>query len=370
MLNRESSEVSICELGQLYYEKGELLLAKPLLEEARVYFFAQKKIRRYFDVTYKLLRLHIELDQQDGILKIKEELKELMISEDIEMSSKLYYTLGVCSELEGRREESYRFFEKALSVALTESNKEEICYALCGKAIWYKNGQDYEKAFALIENLKLFFETITLPEVATSVGILESMIYLKLGKLDDSLKALWAAYAESRKARSVFFMNSYVLIQFSIVYMKLGKHEMAREYFELARKSIKEGEHIRTQQILKDAEKALQETEAESPDIIIRTKDHSVFEISKGQIPLNNQFILLDLLVEFVNKKGSALTKEDLAQLVWGQNYDPQQHDNKIYVTIRRLRRLLEPDPRKPQYILRVKDGYLLNPNSQVVVME
>ena len=40
----------------------------------------------------------------------------------------------------------------------------------------------------------------------------------------------------------------------------------------------------------------------------------------------------------------------------------------KFNVTIRRLRKLLEPNPKKPYYILRTKEGYQLNPATIVEV--
>jgi DNA-binding response OmpR family regulator len=53
---------------------------------------------------------------------------------------------------------------------------------------------------------------------------------------------------------------------------------------------------------------------------------------------------------------------------VWKQDYDPGIHDNKIYVTIKRLRKLIEPDYEKPRYIFRAKNGYYLNKNTKVLL--
>lgn len=64
---------------------------------------------------------------------------------------------------------------------------------------------------------------------------------------------------------------------------------------------------------------------------------------------------------------GEVYTKEALVEKVWKQAYDPSVHDNKIYVTIKRLRKMIEPDYDKPKYIYRTKNGYYLNRNARVL---
>jgi DNA-binding response OmpR family regulator len=58
-----------------------------------------------------------------------------------------------------------------------------------------------------------------------------------------------------------------------------------------------------------------------------------------------------------------------LVRFLWKQDYDPRTHDNRLYVTIKRLRDLIEPDPRHPRYIIKRDDGYCLNENAQVVTV-
>ena len=84
-------------------------------------------------------------------------------------------------------------------------------------------------------------------------------------------------------------------------------------------------------------------------------------EKEKGHINIKNQFILLDLLKLLISNPGIVYSKESLVEKVWKQKYDPRVHDNKIYVTIKRLRELVEPDHRKPKYIFRTKEGYYVN---------
>jgi DNA-binding winged helix-turn-helix (wHTH) protein len=86
----------------------------------------------------------------------------------------------------------------------------------------------------------------------------------------------------------------------------------------------------------------------------------------KGEIRFEGQFILRDLLRVFLESPGHIFSKEDLAKKVWKDTYQPRIHDNKIYVTIKRLRGLLENDG--DDLILRAKTGYFLNPKIRVVI--
>ncbi|MFN9068914.1 MAG: helix-turn-helix domain-containing protein, partial [Bdellovibrionales bacterium] len=63
---------------------------------------------------------------------------------------------------------------------------------------------------------------------------------------------------------------------------------------------------------------------------------------------------------------GIVFSKEYLVENVWRQAYDPSVHDNKIYVTIKRLRKMIEPDFDKPKYIFRAKNGYFMNKSARV----
>jgi len=103
-----------------------------------------------------------------------------------------------------------------------------------------------------------------------------------------------------------------------------------------------------------------------SYDLVFDYSGHAVTERKLGKIDFRNQFILLDLLKVFVQNQGKVYSKEFLVEQVWKQSYDPAVHDNKIYVTIKRLRKMIEPDFDKPKYIFRGKNGYYMNKSAKV----
>ena len=68
----------------------------------------------------------------------------------------------------------------------------------------------------------------------------------------------------------------------------------------------------------------------------------------------------------FIKNPGCRFAKEDLALKIWAQEYNPEQHANLVYVSIKRLRTLIEPDFDSPRYILRDRKGYYFNPQASV----
>lgn len=357
-------------LGEVYFQKGEFRAAVSHLINEKKNSLETNKVRSYYNACNMLLRAYLEMGDEEKMNQLKDELQNIVIREEAEMTAKLYYTLGIVAFLERKFDQSLKFFNQSFNVALSESNKEDMAYALVGKAIWYKEAKDYEKAISVLENIKLFVEGLSSPEIETSCYIAESQIFTSLQKYDEALKSLWQAYSCANKRDSMSFLNAYVLIQFGIVYTKLKKFDFAENYLSLAGNQIRDDEHKRTFAILRSAWGDLDNAHKGDPDIVIDLKDNKVFEADGRVVDFKNQFILLSLLLEFVKKQKSSITKESLSQLLWDEDYDPARHDNKIYVTIRRLRKILEPNPKTPKYVLKTKEGYTLNKKINVSVAE
>ena len=77
--------------------------------------------------------------------------------------------------------------------------------------------------------------------------------------------------------------------------------------------------------------------------------------------------MLFDVLKLFVLNPNKVFSKQELTERIWKESYQ-KSHDNKIYVTIKRLRELLEPKDTGSRYIFRSKGGYHLNLGTKVLV--
>lgn len=58
---------------------------------------------------------------------------------------------------------------------------------------------------------------------------------------------------------------------------------------------------------------------------------------------------------------GKGASKEDIAENVWEESYNPVIHDDRIYKAIGRLRKLLGDDLEAPKYLTQLGRNYILN---------
>jgi DNA-binding response OmpR family regulator len=159
-----------------------------------------------------------------------------------------------------------------------------------------------------------------------------------------------------------------ILRSLGITYRDAGEIDMARIYLRLAKRTVDPDNLKRMARGIDKILADLGETGGDEFDLVFDTTSNAVSERKKGRIDFKNQFILLDMLRMFMKQPGMVHTKEQLVRHVWKQEYDPVVHDNKIYVTIKRLRKLIEPDYDKPKYIFRAKNGYYLNKSAKIMV--
>jgi DNA-binding winged helix-turn-helix (wHTH) protein len=86
-----------------------------------------------------------------------------------------------------------------------------------------------------------------------------------------------------------------------------------------------------------------------------------IHEKELGTIDFKHRFVLLEILFLLARNPGTFYGKEDLAQTIWKDEYNPLILDKLIYTSISRLRKLIEPKGSERKYIIRGKDGYTFN---------
>lgn len=362
-----SQQAPAFELGKLYYDRGDFNPAVEHLLEASKGFFAERKFSEYLKSMNLLLRIYAEREQFEEINLAKEKLQDLVLKEGFELNSKTYYTLAVCASYKGQIETALDYLQKALAIGLANDNKEDICHAIFGLAMVYSHPTMNRHTDALKEiyNLQVFFQVYQIPDLQASSLFLNADILKQMKKYDEAIEILWKAYDIIKETRNVV-MSNYLMGALADAYFEIGDKDMARTYITLAHKSVDGENHKRLARMVKTlAEKIGGETQTNF-DLIFDEVNHAVTEKKLGRIDFKNQFILLDLLRLFVQNQGQIYSKEFLVENVWKQPYDPAVHDNKIYVTIKRLRKLIEPDYEKPKYIFRAKNGYYMNKTARV----
>lgn len=355
------------EVGKLYCDRGDFILAIEKLSEAQAAYLESHNFSSYLKTQNLLLRLYAETDQFDRIFEVKEKLQDLVIKEGLELNSKTYYTLALCASYKGQNEIALDYLNKAMELGLQSDKKSDVCYALSGHAMVLLNLGRVDEALNEIHKLYVFLEVLDLPEVKISTHLVHARIHLRRKEFDQSLQLLWKAYELIRTTKTMQ-MQVYILYLLGQTYFEAGDIDLARLYLNLANKAVDPQNMIRlSREIQKDlAEVGL--GQKSTYDLIFDFENHAVTERKLGRVDFKNQFILLDLLRLFVQHQGQVYSKEFLVENVWRQSYDPAVHDNKVYVTIKRLRRLIEPDFDRPKYIFRAKNGYFMNRTAKIMI--
>lgn len=359
----------LLEIGKLYCDRGDYGLALPNLQQAAEDLLAEKKYDSYLKCLQYILRIYAERAETEKITEIKEHLHDLVIREGIELSSKMYYVLGLCSSLRLQPENAIEYLKKALDIALKANHQEDMCYAILGLSICYRQLGRYEEALKEIYNLNIFLQILNHTELKIGSANSNAQILMSMKKYDQALNVLWFAYEEIKHSKQLNMALS-ILINIGICLFETNQKDVAKIYFSLAHKSLDPANNKVYYAVTDRYMKLLYNNSSSEIDLIFDLDNHSIIERSLGRIDFKNQFILLDLLKLFFSNQGQVFSKEYLVEHIWKQNYDPEVHDNKIYVTIKRLRKMIEPDYDKPKYIFRAKNGYYLNRSAKVEMNE
>jgi tetratricopeptide (TPR) repeat protein len=357
------------EMGRLYYDQAQYTKALTHLEKACEHFLINKQHVRYVETLNYVLRMWVEQEESTKIQQAKEKLQDLVEKEGLNLSSRTHYVLGLCSYYrDGQEQLALDYFQKALQMALEQDNKVDMCYAIYGLANGYYSIGKFEESLKEIYNLEVFFGALGLPDLQVSARLLNGLIHRSRGNYEKALECFWQAYdmLKTHSSQLLFFNAMYGL---GSTYLRSGDSNLARLYLQLACRSINEKELPRMSRLLKSTLSELGEHSLDGEyDLVFDSESNSVVEKQLGRVDFKNQFILLELLHLFLKNPGRAFSKEVLVKKVWNQEYDPRVHDNKIYVTIKRLRQLIEPDFNKPKYIFRGKNGYYLNKSVKVLM--
>ena len=358
---------ALLEKADILSQLGEFKNAIPLFEQSKTIYLQYNLFDKYLHCQNRLIRLYAEIDEQDKVLAIKDELQDAVLNKNLKLSSRSYYLLGIGSAYRGQLETAYEYGQKSLSLSLETDNKEDTCYAISLLAAVYRLMGKHQEALRELYNLKVLLTAIHIPEIKASSTLLNALILIDLEKYDEAIEILWQAY-EILKLHKSIFLPIQLFGLMAQAYRKAGQIDLAWSYLKLADRMIDPLHMVR---LNKQIQKELKELNVQNPndfDLIFNESDHEIFEKKIGRVDFRNQFVLLDLLKLFVTNPGKVFSKEYLVERIWQQTYDPAMHDNKVYVTIKRLRKMIEPDFDRPKYIFRSKNGYYMNKAVKLLV--
>ncbi|UYL08083.1 winged helix-turn-helix domain-containing protein [Bdellovibrio sp. SKB1291214] len=285
---------------------------------------------------------------------------------DSEIHGRILHNIGLWRMAQGENVLAKDYFVQALDECTSAQDLETVARLLQELAMVTMKANPIE-ALKYLDKALLLTQELKLEEIHTSCLVVKSHVFLDEKRADDALDAIWKAY-EKAQQNSLHYLIVYILVQMAAVYEAQGKRNEAAIYRSLAMKGM-DGELSARLRSVK-AQLAKENQVSPEADLSIDSTNFKVKSGSKGEVDFKNQHILFDLLKLFAQNQGSRFTKSYLVEKIWGYAYDPAVHDNIIYVSIKRLRTLLEPDPNTPSYILRDRKGYYLPTNITVKLME
>lgn len=416
-MNTELNEVTqsnyLFKLGINQFAAGDFPDAIKNFKKASTQLLKEKHYKDYLQCQNCLILMHTEMENFDEIKRIRHEFADIIWThKQLSINyARFHYSLGLCFLRKKDYIKAQVQFDQALAQTLklktqsTEQQDQEnllisaidICYISYAFACLYivKNQileamQELTNMAMLIKRFKNLHAKLNNQKTAATKesnrntlvplehlkeekqtldfvhNLAKAYILQKEKKYKSAEELFWLCYEQSQKTYRRKYMSVHLLYFLGKNYMKKGDYEQASIFLNLVKKSINPQIFKKTYRKTLEALEDLREAMTNKYDIVVNFENKIIVERQKGHINIKNQFILLDLLKLFVSNLGTVYSKESLVEKVWKQKYDPRVHDNKIYVTIKRLRELVEPDYRKPKYIFRTKDGYYINKKAKI----
>lgn len=223
---------------------------------------------------------------------------------------------------------------------------------------------NHREALNYFDKLDLILQKQPHEETFLTALTIKGYIFTQAKDFLKARESLMRAYEQAR-THGFHMLQSSILAQLAGLYLEQNKMEQYHLYSELALSGLDLQKWPRlSQRIMAVCTVAPPETN--TPDFEINEAHRTIREKSKGLLDFKNQHLLYDMALLFIKNPGCRFAKEDLALKIWAQEYNPEQHANLVYVSIKRLRTLIEPDFDSPRYILRDRKGYYFNPQASV----
>ena len=389
---------------------GDFPSAVKTIKKATEGLLRTRDYNKYLQCQNWLIIMHTEMENFNEIENIRHEIGGI-ISQNKQADinyTRFHYAVGNYFLRQDNYSQAQAHFDQALVQNLKMQkeaiqrqdtvkqliSKIDVCYVAYGfTCLLVAQGQipsavaELKKLEELIQNFNSFYTQLEAKKQAPvkidnffysnvkeevqslelSYNILKADILSIEQKYSSAEELYWLCYQQVQLSYRKKYMTVNLFYFLGKNYMSAGNYEKAVVFFNLVKKSdpkVFKLIHRKTNQALTKLKKHI----TSNYDIVVNLTNKVIMEKQKGSIDIKNQFVLLDMLMLFMDNPGVIYSKETLVEKIWKQKYNPNVHNNKIYVTIKRLRELVEPDHKKPKYIFRAKEGYYINQNVKTLL--
>ena len=369
----ESTIQNWIELGRLRLEKCELYDAE------LAYIFALKLAKKHHDVKRSmealsgLMRLAGEAINDVAYSKWEAELEQLIQDHPKDIPAFAYYCKGVIARYRNQPREAIALFHKYLREIDTS---DEVARDEQEAKGWISIGMTYCSERTELKRAQLLAQALIKKYEKKNIRGINGLLYLMMGIVQMKKRNFEEAHRFYQKAHGAFlqehnwFFHLYVLFGYARNHRLQQNYREAYWYLDLVEKATLLPQFgILRREVASEKAKL----EQDAVDLLIDGREAIVRTRDSGEVSLRKQYVLLHILEALSHAHRRAgddmergLSKAEIIQHVWNENYRPEAHDNKLYYNINRLRKLIEPDIKKPQYLLNWKEGYRLAPGLKV----
>jgi DNA-binding winged helix-turn-helix (wHTH) protein len=372
--------------------RGNLRVEKCELKDAGLYFELaldrakqQRDFRGMSDSLAHLLRHSSEIGDETATQKWVSELEIFLAQNEDKLTPQVWYCKGIVAYRSSLYKKAQVLFHRFWREVEAEENSttqmspdtyrefmRSKAQALLALAVVAQAQGKMQRARYLCEVILKYAERERPRGILASTYLMLCRIAEKSGDLVLAKKWLQKAFAESVSEHN-WYHYLYVLYSFAVISRLEQDFVQARFYLDLLEKAVVQEELRNLRQgILEERVKL----NLNRVDLEIDL-NRSVIRTREGEINLRRQHLLIEILHQLAAAHGrndeeskQGLAKSEIIEKVWGESYNPEAHDGKLYYNINRIRKLIEPDQKKPQYLLNWRQGYRLAPELKIRVIQ
>jgi hypothetical protein len=372
--------------------RGTLRVEKCELREAGSYFVlalerakAERDFRGISDSLAHLLRHSSEIGDEAGIQRWIGELEIFVAQSSGNLTPQAWYCKGIVAFRNAQYKKAqvlfHRFWrevaaeEDAVRSMTPELYREFMrskAQALLSLAVVAQAQGKLGRARYLGEVILAYAERERPRGILASTYLMLCRIAEKAGDLELAKKWLQRAFAESVSDHN-WYHYLYVLYSFAVIARQEQDFVQAKFYLDLLEKAVVQ-EELRNLRIGVAEERMKLNLNRVDLEIDL---NRSLVRTREGEINLRRQHVLVEILRQLALAHGrdqedgrQGLSKEEIVERVWRVKYNPDADDGRLYYNINRIRKLIEPDPRKPQYLLNWRQGYRLAPELRIRIIQ
>ena len=378
--------------SQEILRRGNLRLEKCEIREAGLYFaLAYERAREVRDLKgvsdalAQLLRYSSEIGDESGIQKWINELEIFVAQNDGNLSPQVWYCKGIVAFRNSQFRKAQILFHRFWREIEREENATRTMtpelyrgfmrsksQAILACAVVAQNQGKIDRARYLGEVILQYAERERPKGILASTYLMLCRLAERAGDLPLAKKWLQKAFAESVSEHN-WYHYLYVLYSYAVISRVDQDFVQARFYLDLLEKAVV-GEELRSLKLGIAEERVKLNLNRVDLEIDL---NRSIIRTREGEVNLRRQHLLMEIvhqlaLVHSRSPEGGkqGLSKGEIIEKVWAEGYQPEAHDGKLYYNINRIRKLLEPDLKNPQYVQNWRQGYRLAPELRIRVIQ